>query len=782
MSNETPDLFESLEAGGGAPPAPPATPPQAALPEDVLPLDLYAERAYLTYAMSVVTGRALPHVEDGQKPVQRRILYAMHEMGLRAGAKPVKSARVVGDVIGKFHPHGDQSVYDAMVRVAQDFSLRYPLIDGQGNFGSRDGDSAAAMRYTEARLTPIAELLLGELDRGTVDFAPNYDGAFKEPVLLPARLPMVLLNGASGIAVGMATEIPPHNLREVAQAAAYLVRNPKATVSDLLQHVKGPDFPGGGQLISQPKDIADAYAVGRGSLRMRARWRIEDLARGQWRIVIRELPHGVSTAQIAAEIESLTNPQPRQGRKDVTQEQKNLKQLVLSVLDTMRDESTDKEPVRLILEPKSKNQDVQEMMNILLANTSLETNVSLNFTMLGRDGRPQQKNLVQIVSEWVAFRYATVERRTRHRLAEVERRIHILDGRMVAFLSIDKVIKVIRNSDEPKQDLMARFSLSEVQAEDILEIRLRQLARLEGIRIEKELAELKEEEGRLKLLLAESREMTKLLLKEIEQDAKQYGDERRTLIEAVAPVAPAEIQVQDEPVTVILSKNGWVRRRDGHELDRTTITYKAGDYPFLVAETRTTWPLVVVDSNGRAYSLRVSDLPGGRGDGAPIATMIDLQAGARVAAALSDAPETPYLFANSGGYGFIARVSDLVTRQKAGKAFMSLEKDERVLHPAKATGSTIAAVSENGRLLLFAVEEMKSQSAGRGVVVMGLDDKESLVGVTVNDGSRVVVEGVGRGGKTVPCKVASKDMEKYRLHRARKGCLLPVKMKPAFIL
>ena len=785
MSNETPDLFEDLKvsAGGTALPPPPAPPPSSpALSDDALPLDLYVERAYLTYAMSVVTGRALPHVEDGQKPVQRRILYAMHEMGLRAGAKPVKSARVVGDVIGKFHPHGDQSVYDAMVRVAQDFSLRYPLIDGQGNFGSRDGDSAAAMRYTEARLTPIAELLLGELDRGTVDFAPNYDGAFKEPVLLPARLPMVLLNGASGIAVGMATEIPPHNLREVAQAAALLVRNPKASLSDLLLHVKGPDYPGGGQIISQPKDIADAYANGRGSLRMRARWRIEDLARGQWRIVVQELPHGVSAAQIAGEIETLTNPQPRQGRKDVTQEQKNLKQLVLSVLDTMRDESTDKEPVRLILEPKSKNQDVQEMMNILLANTSLETNVSLNFTMLGRDGRPQQKNLAQIVTEWVDFRYATVERRSRHRLDEVERRIHILDGRMIAFLSIDKVIKVIRNSDEPKQDLMAKFSLSEIQAEDILEIRLRQLARLEGIRIEKELADLKAEQGTLKRLLAERKEMTKLLLKEIEQDAKQYGDERRTLVEAVAPVAPAEIQVADEPVTVILSKNGWVRRRDGHGLDRMAITYKAGDYPFLVAETRTTWPLVVVDSNGRAYSLRVSDLPGGRGDGAPIATMIDLQAGARVAAALSDAPEASYLFANSGGYGFIARVSDLVTRQKAGKAFMSLEKDERMLHPARVAGNTIAAVSENGRLLLFAVEEMKNQSAGRGVLVMGLDAGESLVGVVVNDGSGVVVEGVGRGGRTVPCKVTSKDMEKYRLHRARKGCLLPVKMKPAFIL
>jgi topoisomerase-4 subunit A len=781
MGDETLDLFEpeKVSRGGAANPPPRAG---AAMPDDALPLDLYAERAYLTYAMSVVTGRALPHVEDGQKPVQRRILYAMHEMGLRAGAKPVKSARVVGDVIGKFHPHGDQSVYDAMVRVAQDFSLRYPLIDGQGNFGSRDGDAAAAMRYTEARLTPIAELLLSELDRGTVDFAPNYDGAFKEPVLLPARLPMVLLNGASGIAVGMATEIPPHNLREVASAATHLIRNPKATVADLLAHVQGPDFPGGGQIISQPKDIEDAYASGRGSLRMRARWRIEDLARGQWRVVVCELPHGVSAAQIAAEIESLTNPQPKQGRKDVSQEQKNLRQLMLSVLDTVRDESNEKEPVRLILEPKSKNQDVHEMMTVLLANTSLETNVPLNFTMLGRDNRPQQKNLVQVVSEWIAFRYGTVERRTRHRLAEVERRIHILDGRMIAFLNIDKVIRVIRNSDEPKQDLMAKFGLSEIQAEDILEIRLRQLARLEGIKIEKELAELKEEEKSLRRLLAERKEMTKLILKEIEQDAKQYGDDRRTLIEAVAPVAPAEIQVPDEPVTVILSKNGWVRRRDGHGHDRTAITYKAGDYPFFVAETRTVWPLVVIDSNGRAYTLRVADLPGGRGDGAPIATMIDLQAGGRIQAALSDDPEAQYLFANSGGYGFIAKVGELVTRQKAGKAFMSLEAGERVLQPARVTGDTIAAVSENGRLLLFPTSEMKSQSAGRGVLVMGLDDKEALVGVAVNDGSRVVVEGVGRGGRTVPCRVEGREMEKYRLHRARKGCLLPVKMKPAFIL
>ena len=786
--SETLDLFgdeprrpPEEHSGLRPPPGPPGAP--EALPDDHLPLDLYAERAYLSYAMSVVRGRALPQVEDGQKPVQRRILYSMHELGLRTGAKHVKSARVVGDVIGKLHPHGDSSVYDAMVRVAQDFSLRYPLVDGQGNFGSRDGDGAAAMRYTEVRLTPIAELLLAEIDRGTVDFVPNYDGSFKEPTMLPARLPMVLLNGASGIAVGMATEIPPHNLREVAQAAVHLIKRPDAAVADLLQYIKGPDFPGGGQVISQRRDIEDAYATGRGSLKMRARWRIEELARGQWRIVVYELPHGASTAQVASEIETATNPQPRQGRKELDQNQKNTRQLLLSVLDTLRDESSEKEPVRLVFEPKSKNQNPEEFMAVLLASTSLESSVPVNFTMLGLDGRPQQKNLKQIVGEWVAFRFATVERRTRHRLAEVERRIHILDGRMIAFLNIEKVIKVIRQADEPRADLMIKFSLSETQAEDILEIRLRQLARLEGIRIEKELGDLKEEQGRLQLLLADRREMTKCILREIEQDAKRFGDERRTLMEPADPVAAVEVAVPDEPVTLILSRNGWARRRDGHGIDRGGITYKAGDFPFLVAETRTTWPLVIIDTNGRAYSVRVADIAGGRGDGVPITTMIELQNGGRVAAAISDVPEAQYLFASSAGYGFIATVADLVSRPRAGKAFLALEKGEQVVQPAKVLGDSVAAVSENGRLLVFPVAEMKIMSKGRGVIVMGLEAGESLVAIAVkNAGDSLLVEGVGKRGGTLPCKVSGADVEKYRLHRARKGCLLPVRMKPAFII
>jgi topoisomerase-4 subunit A len=778
---------ESLDLFGSLPPVPPASDDGTPPPDDgILALDRYAERAYLAYAMSVVKSRALPQVEDGMKPVQRRILYAMNEMRLSATSKHVKSARVVGDVIGKYHPHGDTSVYDAMVRVAQDFSLRYPLVDGQGNFGSRDGDSAAAMRYTECRLTPIAELLLAEIDRGTVDIVPNYDGAFEEPQLLPARLPFVLLNGASGIAVGMATEIPPHNLREVAAAACHLIRHPDAGLDDILALLPGPDFPGGGQLISSPDAIRDAYAGGRGSLRMRARWRVEELARGQWRVIVEELPHGVSAAGVLAEIETLTNPQPRTGKKEVSQEQKNLKQLVLGVLETVRDESSDKSPVRIVLEPRSSRQGRDEFMAVLLAHTSLESSVSVNLTMIGRgplkSGRPQQKNLVQILTEWIDFRYATVDRRTRHRLDEVDRRLHILQGRMIAFLHIEEVIRVIRESDEPKPALIAAFGLSDVQAEDILEIRLRQLARLEGFRIEKELGELEAERAGLQHLLDSRAAMTKLILKEITDDAKKYGDDRRTLIESVAAVAPAEISVPDEPVTVIVSKNGWVRARQGHGIDAAAITYKAGDFAFAVIETRSTWPLVVIDTQGRAYTVRVSELPGGRGDGVPIATLVDFQNGGKLAQVLSAEPESTWMFANSGGYGFICTLADATSRQRAGKAFMTLETGEKVLGPTRAVGSRIVAVSENGRILVFLRSEMKVQAGGRGVIVMGLDEDESMVAVAVPaDDAVLKVEGVGRGNKPATVDLKPVQLATLVFRRARKGVPLAIRLRPALI-
>ena len=788
MNNETPDMFDEPVVADAAAPPPPNVPPAPTLFAESgdgssLPLAGYAERAYLSYAMSVVRARALPQVEDGLKPVQRRILHAMNEMGLGPSAKPVKSARVVGDVLGRYHPHGDTSVYDAMVRVAQDFTLRYPLVDGQGNFGSRDGDGAAAMRYTECRLTPFAELLLAEIDRGTVDFLANYDGSMTEPQLMPARLPVVLLNGASGIAVGMATEIPPHNLREVAEAVRLLIKKPEAVLEEVLAVLPGPDFPGGGQLISTPADIRDTYASGRGSLRMRARWRIEELARGQWRVIVDELPHGVSVAQVLSEIEGLTNPQPRAGKKDVTQEQKNLKALVLGVLDSVRDESSDQQAVRIMLEPKSSRLPQGEFMAVLLAHTSLEASVSVNLTMVGlygkHGGRPQQKNLLNILHEWIAFRFATVERRTRHRLAEVLRRVHILEGRMTVFLRIEEVIRCIREADEPKPELIARFSLTDIQAEDILEIRLRQLARLEGIRIEKELGDLRAEHGQLTTLLDSRHEMTRLILKEINEDSKRFGDERRTLLEAVTPISQGEILVPDEPVTVIISKNGWVRSRQGHGIDAASITYKTGDFPWLVAEARTVWPLIVIDSSGRSYSVKVSDLPGGRGDGAPLNTMIDFQEGGRLAQALTAAPESKFLVAGSAGYGFVTSVADMVARNKAGKAFLALDKGERPLPPAPVTGDTVAVLTQAGRLLLFPLTELKEMAKGKGLMLIDLAKSDEAAGVAIMGGQTLLVRGNGRGGKPVEHSLDARAQTAFRGARARRGQEIPFKLKPA---
>ncbi|HLA35853.1 MAG TPA: DNA topoisomerase IV subunit A [Rhodocyclaceae bacterium] len=786
-ANPTGDLFADLDSEADETPA--LSVPSAPTFADgtALSLDAYAERAYLSYAMSVVRARALPQVEDGLKPVQRRILHAMNEMRLSATSKHVKSARVVGDVIGKFHPHGDTSVYDAMVRVAQDFTLRYPLVDGQGNFGSRDGDGAAAMRYTECRLTPIAELLLGEIDRGTVDFLPNYDGSTTEPQLMPARLPFVLLNGASGIAVGMATEIPPHNLREVAAAVCHVIQHPDAGLDEVMAILPGPDFPGGGQLISAPQDIREIYAGGRGSLRLRARWKIEELARGQWRVVVHELPHGVSVAQVLSEIETLTNPQPRAGKKEVSHEQKNLKALVLSVLDTVRDESSDQQAVRIVLEPKSSRISQDEFMAVLLTHTRLEAGVSVNLTMVGRPdpaqpgygGRPQQKNLLQILREWIDFRYVTVERRTRHRLGEVDRRLHILAGRQIVFLHIDEVIRCIRESDEPKSALMQRFGLSEIQAEDILEIRLRQLARLEGFRIEQEIKELQSERAGLILLLESRPAMTKQILKEIGEDAKRFGDARRTLIEAVAQTLSGEINAPDEPVTVIVSKNGWVRTRQGHGLDANAIAYKTGDYPWRVLESRTVWPLIIVDHQGRSYSVKVSDLPGGRGDGTPLNTLIDFFEGGKPAQVLTGPGESKYLMSGSGGYGFVVGIAETISRNKAGKAFMSLEKGEKPLLPLAVSGDSLAVLTQSGRLLLFGVDEIKAMAKGRGSMLIGLAEGDEIVGMVMTTaGQALQIGGVGRGGKTSVHKLDAAAQSAYRAARGKRGKEIPFKIKP----
>jgi topoisomerase IV subunit A len=765
---EQANLFENMQPGGGD-------------GGDSLTLATFAERAYLDYAISVVKGRALPDVCDGQKPVQRRILYAMNELGLNAAAKPRKSAAVVGDVLGKLHPHGDQSVYDALVRMAQDFSLRYPLIDGQGNFGSRDGDGAAAMRYTEARLTPIAKLLLDEIGMGTVDFQPNYDGSTEEPKLLPARLPMVLLNGASGIAVGLATEIPSHNLTEVAKATVALIRNPKLTHAELMEMVPGPDFPGGGQIITSAQQIAEMYENGRGTMKVRARWKIEDLARGQWQAVVTELPPGTSAQKVLEEIEEITNPKVKLGKKTLTPEQLSLKQVVLSVLDTVRDESGRDAPVRLVFEPKSKNIDQDEFMNMLLAHTALETSVSLNLVMIGRDGRPRQKGIADILREWIDFRNATITRRTQFRLQKVDDRIHILEGREAVLLNIDKVIKIIRESDEPKPALMQAFKLSDRQAEDILEIRLRQLARLEAIKIQQELAELRKEKATLHDLLDNPASMKKLLIKEIETDAKQFGDARRTLIEA-AERAVIEQKVIDEPVTVVISQKGWARARTGHGHDAAQFTFKAGDDLYGTYECRTVDHLLAFGSNGRVYSVPVSALPGARGDGTPVTTMIELASGTRLLHYFSGTADTTLLLASTAGYGFTAKVGDMLSRTKGGKAFMTLDEGDEPLMPRVVgnKASAIACLSEKGRLLVFGFDEIKALSGGgRGVILMELEKNEKLLAAQPIDQRGVVVFGAGRGGKPQELALNATGLANHIGKRARKGKALESKIKPA---
>ena len=776
-------LPKSSKSGGNSPPHDPNKVELNEDDKDSLTLAVYAERAYLDYAISVVKGRALPDVADGQKPVQRRILFSMSEMGLRADAKPVKSARVVGDVLGKFHPHGDQSAYDALVRLAQSFSLRYPLIDGQGNFGSRDGDGAAAMRYTEARLTKIAGLLLSEIDEGTVDFAPNYDGSFQEPKLLPARLPFVLLNGASGIAVGMATEIPSHNLREVASAAIALMKSPKMSTADLLEIMPGPDFPGGGQIISPANEIAQIYEGGRGSLKVRARWSVEELARGQWQIVVNELPPSTSSQKVLQEIEEITNPKVKIGKKTLTTDQNNLKSTILAVLDGVRDESSKDAAVRLVFEPKSKNVEVNEFVNLLLAHTSLESNAPINLVMIGTDGRPRQKGLKEIISEWIGFRVQTVTRRTEYRLGKVKDRMHILEGRLMVLLNIDKVIKIIRNSDEPKADLIVAFKLTERQAEDILDIRLRQLARLEGIKIEQELKELKTERDDLEGLLQNDSNLRKRIIKEIESDMKDFGDDRRTIIQEDKR-AVAETKVVDEPVTVIVSQKGWVRVRQGHEHDPSQFSFKAGDGMYGTFECRTVDLMQGFGSDGRVYTVPVSELPGARGDGSPLTSFVNLAAGSQMVAYYAGHADDLVLISTRAGNGFLANVSDMMTRNKAGKAFVGIDakfpSGDAPLGAAKVSVGMkqVACLSESAKLLVFPLDELKRLPAGgKGVILMGLDGKETLASAIAVGSEGATYTGAGRAGKPTELNLDAKTLKTFVGNRARKGHFVEPRLK-----
>lgn len=780
------------------PPAPPSAPLRHALPPpqdpDGASLAWFAQRAYLEYALSVVKGRALPDVTDGQKPVQRRIIYSMTRMGLSFaganavnGAKPVKSARVVGDVLGRFHPHGDQAAYDALVRMAQDFSQRYPLIDGQGNFGSRDGDGAAAMRYTEARLAKITTLLTDEIDMGTVTFIPNYDGSTEEPQQLPARLPFNVLNGASGIAVGMATEIPSHNLQEVADACIALTRKPKMSDAELMEIIPGPDFANGGHIISSAADIANAYATGRGSLKVRARWVVEDLARGQWQLVITELPHGTSTQKVLQEIEDITNPQVKQsksakggkgGKKNIPQDKLQLKNTLLGLLDTARDESSKDAPVRLVIEPKSRSVSVEQLTQTLLATTSLETNYSLNLTAIGLDGRPLQKSLRELLLEWIDYRQHTIKLRSEHRLAKVNDRIHILEGRKLVLLNIDEVIAIIRESDEPKAALIARFELSDRQAEDILEIRLRQLARLETIKIDKELEGLFDEQKGLQDILGADSVLRKVMIKEIKADAKTFGDARRTLIQEEER-ASAEIKVADDPVTVVVSDKGWVRARTGHGHNADSFSFKSGDALHCTMECRTVDTLIALGSNGRAYSVSVAELPGARGDGQPITTLLDLEAGTTLVHYLAGAEDAKYVFSCSAGYGFIAPLGGMTSRTKNGKAFFNIKDGETLCEPAplawqdaageQQTASHVLCISADKRVLAFPLDEVREmKGGGRGLQLINLDKGDALVGAAAYVDA-VVVHGTGGRGKQYTETLKGSTLENALSSRAKKG-------------
>ncbi|TAK46245.1 MAG: DNA topoisomerase IV subunit A, partial [Betaproteobacteria bacterium] len=741
------------------------------------PIERHASQAYLGYAVSTVKARALPEIADGLKPVQRRILYAMGET---SAAGFVKSARYVGEVLGKYHPHGDSSTYEALVHLAQPFSMRYPLIDGQGNFGSRDGDSAAAYRYTEARLSRYAELMIAEIGEGTVDFVRNYDGKFDEPVLLPARLPFGLLNGSFGIPVGFSTRIPSHNLKEVAAAAAYVIQHPRGKLEEVLERLPGPDFPGGGQIISPVEEIRQAYESGRGSIAMRARWHIEPLARGQWRIVVTELPHGVSCRQVLEEIEALVNPKPGAGRKETTQEQKRLRQFILELVETVRDESDRKSRLRLVIEPRSSRQNADETLQALLVHTSLETRVPVNLTWLGLDGLPETKDLVTILREWGEWRVATVRRRTQHRLDRCEERLHIVLGRLMAFAKIDEIIKLIRACDdqgEARQKLREKYKLSERQAEDIVNLRLGQLTRLDGVKLNEEKKTLEAERKDLKAILGDDKALRKLVVNELEADAKQYGDARRTLIRSEERAA-IERTVVEEPITVILSLKGWVRARSGHGIDLDAVGFKDGDARYLELECKTTDAIRVLSASGKCFTLDAAALPSGRGDGAPVNTLVNSGSDEIVWIGIGS-PETQLLLANTGGNGFLCQLGDLATKTRQGKDFMAVPEGARALPPVPlGSARRIAALSSDARLLLFALDEVPARpNGGVGVQLIALPEGVSLAAVAVSDGKALVVSGVRRKNRAAET-LDGKQLAGHEGKRAQRGKLCDIGFRP----
>jgi topoisomerase-4 subunit A len=723
-----------------------------------LPLKAFTEKAYLDYSMYVILDRALPNIGDGLKPVQRRIVYAMSELGLSAAAKPKKSARTVGDVIGKFHPHGDGACYEAMVLMAQPFAYRYPLIDGHGNWGSPDDPkSFAAMRYTESRLTPYAKSLLQELGQGTVDWAPNFDGSLEEPVVLPARLPNILLNGVSGIAVGMSTDIPPHNLREVVSACVRLLEMPKASFEELCEHIKGPDYPTEAEIISSREELLQLYRTGNGAVRMRARYAEEDDD-----IVVTALPFQVSGARVMEQIAG-----QMQAKK-------------LPMVEDLRDESDHEHPTRLVISPRSNRVDVDELMSHLFATTELERSYRVNLNVIGLNGRPQVKNLIALLKEWLEFRTQTVRRRLRWRLDKVEQRRHILEGLLIAFLNIDEVIAIIRREDEPKPALMQRFNLTDPQAEAILELKLRHLAKLEEFKIRGEQVELEKERDELNKTLGSERRLKTLLRNELLADANSYGDDRRSQVieREIARAINPNAMLPSEAVTVVISQKGWVRVAKGHDVDVRALSYRAGDGFLTAVQGRSNQLAIFLDSTGRTYALPAHTLPSARGQGGPLSGRLNPPAGAFFIGALMGAPEDQYLLATDIGYGFVCRLEDMISRNKAGKAVLSVPPGAKVLPPVKVRNikdDWIIAVTREGYMLVTALHELPLLNRGRGAKFINVPApkfktrEEYVVAIAlIQDGEKLKVYA---GNKHKTMKPA--EVDEYAVERGRRGHKLP---------
>jgi len=720
------------------------------------PLGTFTEKAYLDYSMYVILDRALPALGDGLKPVQRRIVYAMSELGLSAVSKHKKAALTVGDVLGKFHPHGDTACYEAMVLMAQPFAYRYPLIDGQGNWGSQDDPkSFAAMRYTEAKLTRYAEVLLSELSDGTVDWVPNYDGSREEPAILPARLPNLLLNGTTGIAVGMATDVPPHNLREVAAAAIHLLEDPEATTAALMKHIKGPDLPTGAEIVSPRADLKEFYDKGVGTFKARATWELED-----GNVVITAFPYQVSPTRVQEQIA----------------EQMRAKKLPM--VDDLRDESDHENPTRLVIVPRSNRVDLTEVMNHLFATTDLERNYRVNLNIIALDGRPRVMSLREILGEWLEFRTTTVTRRLQHRLEKVTKRLHILDGLMVVYLNLDEVIRIIRREDEPKPVLMKRFKLSDEQAEEILNTRLRHLAKLEEMKIREEQKTLAAEREELEGLLKSKAKLKKLIATEIRADAEKYGDERRTkIIEREAAQAIDETSlIPNEPVTVVLSTGGWARSAKGHDIDPGALSYKSGDAFQALARGRSLQPAVFIDSTGRTYTLPAHSLPSARGYGEPLSGRLDPPDGAKFAGVMIGEPEDLWLLASDAGYGFTARLKDLISDRRAGKTVLNVPENAHVLPPAPVLSpdSLVAVVSSEGKLLAFPVGEIPEMPRGKGNKLYDIPGKkaktrtELMTAVAVVPPQASLVLWSGDQQKLL----AWKELQEYVGERAQRGAVL----------